>query len=167
MRQRIRGEADRVYIDSLLTTTDSVIRRWGNGAGGVTLGVAIVPGGPPGYQPSMASYVREAFDAWDLRRLGLRWVEVQTPPLPPSRCTGLIASPLTARDRPTSPGIAAAEFTARLLPSPFTIPRGTSYLRSPFGPSRCMKSGTHWDYPIRPRPGHHAPRSHGSPRLGA
>jgi predicted Zn-dependent protease len=77
VRQRIRGEADRVYIDSLLTTTDSVIRRWGNGAGGVTLGVAIVPGGPPGYQSSMASYVREAFDAWDLRRLGLRWVEVQ------------------------------------------------------------------------------------------
>ncbi len=76
VRQRIRGEEDRVYLDSLLATTDSVIRRWGNGAGGVTLGVAIMPGGPPGYQPSMAGYVREAFDAWDLRRLGLRWAEV-------------------------------------------------------------------------------------------
>jgi matrixin len=77
VRQRIRGEVDRVYIDSLLATTDSVIRRWGNGNGGTTLGVAIVPGGPPGYQPAMAGYVREALEAWDLRRLGLRWTEVQ------------------------------------------------------------------------------------------
>ena len=77
VRQRIRGEADRVYLDSLLATTESVVRRWGNGSGGATLGVAIVPGGPPGYQPAMAGYVREALEAWDLRRLGLRWTEVQ------------------------------------------------------------------------------------------
>jgi len=60
-----------------LATTDSVVRRWGNGSGAATLGVAIVPGGPPGYDPVMAGYVREALDAWDLRRLGLRWAEVQ------------------------------------------------------------------------------------------
>ena len=77
VRQRIRGEADRVYLDSLLATTDSVVRRWGNGSGAAMLGVAIVPGGPPGYDPVMAGYVREALDAWDLRRLGLRWAEVQ------------------------------------------------------------------------------------------
>jgi hypothetical protein len=77
VRQRIRGEAGGVYLDSLLATTDSVLRRWGNGSGGVMLGVAIMPGGPPGYQPAMAGYVREALDAWDLRRLGLRWTEVQ------------------------------------------------------------------------------------------
>jgi hypothetical protein len=41
------------------------------------LGIAIVPGGPPGYHPAMAGYVREALDTWDLRRLGLRWAEVQ------------------------------------------------------------------------------------------
>ena len=40
VRQRIRGEAGAVYLDSLLATTDSVVRRWGNGSGGVTLGSA-------------------------------------------------------------------------------------------------------------------------------
>ena len=76
VRQRIRNDGDRVYLDSLLATTDSVIRRWANGVNGVALTVAIVPGGPSDYQPAMAGYVREAFDAWDLRLLGLRWAEV-------------------------------------------------------------------------------------------
>ena len=77
VRQRIRGEADRVYLDSLLATTDSVVRRWGNGSGGVTLGVAIVPGGPPGYQSRHGRICPGSLDAWDLRRLGLQWTEVQ------------------------------------------------------------------------------------------
>jgi hypothetical protein len=75
VRKAIRGEGDRVYFDSLLTTTDSVVRHWPNGSSGSLLSVAIVTGGPPGFRPPMAGYVRDAFDEWDLRRLGLRWEE--------------------------------------------------------------------------------------------
>jgi hypothetical protein len=73
VRKAIRGEGDRVYFDSLLTTTDSVVRHWPNGSSGSPLSVAILSGGPPGFRPPMAGYVRDAFDEWDLRRLGLRW----------------------------------------------------------------------------------------------
>jgi hypothetical protein len=69
-------EDDRIYLDSLITTTDSVVRRWTTGTAGVPLGIAIVQGGPSGFQPAMAAYVREAIDQWDLRRVGLRWGEV-------------------------------------------------------------------------------------------
>jgi hypothetical protein len=76
VRRRLRVEDDRIYLDSLITTTDSVVRRWTTGTAGVPLGIAIVQGGPSGFQPAMAAYVREAIDQWDLRRVGLRWGEV-------------------------------------------------------------------------------------------
>src|SRR5262245_60896952 len=77
VRQRIRGAADRVYLDSLLVTTDWVVRRWGNANGATTLGVAIVPGGPGAARPGMAGYVGQAPDACGRGRLGPRSPEAR------------------------------------------------------------------------------------------
>jgi hypothetical protein len=63
-RQQLSRSAGLTYLDSLILSTDSVVRRWPD-RNGVPLRVAIVEGGPPGYQPRMAGYVREALDKWE------------------------------------------------------------------------------------------------------
>jgi hypothetical protein len=63
-RQQLSRSAGLTYLDSLISSTDSVIRRWPDRSG-LPLKVAIVEGGPPGYQPRMAGYVREALDRWE------------------------------------------------------------------------------------------------------
>jgi hypothetical protein len=63
-RQQLSRSAGLTYLDSLIISTDSVVRRWPD-RNGVRLRVAIVEGGPPGYQPRMAGYVREALDKWE------------------------------------------------------------------------------------------------------
>ena len=63
-RQQLSRSAGLTYLDSLILSTDSVVRRWPERSG-VPLKVAIVEGGPPGYQPRMAGYVREALDKWE------------------------------------------------------------------------------------------------------
>jgi hypothetical protein len=63
-RQQLSRSAGLTYLDSLILSTDSVVRRWPDRSG-APLKVAIVEGGPPGYQPRMAGYVREALDKWE------------------------------------------------------------------------------------------------------
>jgi hypothetical protein len=63
-RQQLSRVAGLTYLDSLISSTDSVIRRWPDRSG-TPLRVAIVEGGPAGYQPRMARYVREALDKWE------------------------------------------------------------------------------------------------------
>lgn len=63
-RQQLSRSAGLTYLDSLISSTDSVIRRWPDRSG-MPLKVAIVEGGPSGYQPRMAGYVREALDKWE------------------------------------------------------------------------------------------------------
>lgn len=67
-RRTLSGEGRETYLDSLLLSTDSVLRRWP-----VPLGrpvrVALIEGGPPTYAPRMGGYVREAFSQWE--NLGL------------------------------------------------------------------------------------------------
>jgi matrixin len=63
-RQQLSRSAGLTYLDSLVLSTDSVIRRWPDRSG-TPLKVAIVEGGPAGYQPRMAGYVREALDTWE------------------------------------------------------------------------------------------------------
>jgi Matrixin len=63
-RQQLSRSAGLTYLDSLIISTDSVVRRWPDRSG-VPLRVAVVEGGPPDYQPRMAGYVREALDKWE------------------------------------------------------------------------------------------------------
>jgi hypothetical protein len=63
-RQQLSRAAGLTYLDSLIISTDSVVRRWPD-RNGNPLRVAIVEGGPAGYQPRMAGYVREAMAKWE------------------------------------------------------------------------------------------------------
>jgi hypothetical protein len=71
-RQQLSREAGQTYLDSLIISTDSVIRRWPDRSG-VPLRVGIVEGGPAGFQPRMAGYVREALARWEGVGTGIRF----------------------------------------------------------------------------------------------
>lgn len=63
-RQQLSRSAGLTYLDSLIISTDSLVRRWPDRSG-VPLRVAIVEGGPAGYQSRMAGYVRDALGRWE------------------------------------------------------------------------------------------------------
>jgi len=71
-REQLSREAGGTYLDSLIVSTDSVVRRWPD-RWGTPLRVYIVEGGAPGYLPRMAGLVREAFDRWEQTGIGLRF----------------------------------------------------------------------------------------------
>src|SRR5690606_9697607 len=71
-RQRLARAGEGTYLDSLLATTDSVVRRWPD-RGSLPLNVAIVEGGVVGFEPRMAEFVREALDAWERADAGVRF----------------------------------------------------------------------------------------------
>lgn len=73
VRDRLRAETDRTYLDSMLATTDSVIRRWPDA--GRRLEVAIIQGGPERFDPIMAVYVRSAMEIWEASGVGIRLAE--------------------------------------------------------------------------------------------
>lgn len=68
-RQQLRRLETGTYIDSLIVTTDSVIRRWSDRT--TPLRVFVIQGGVPGYDPHMAALVHEAVARWDELNLGL------------------------------------------------------------------------------------------------
>ena len=72
-RVRLGAEVQRHYLDSLFAGPDSFVRRWSIDAEPIAL--AIVPGGPQGYLPAMASEVRQALDSWSPAGVGLRFLE--------------------------------------------------------------------------------------------
>jgi hypothetical protein len=59
------------YIDSLLSTTDSVVRRWPDRQMR-PLRVAIIEGGPALYESRMADLVRQALAVWEVAGIGVR-----------------------------------------------------------------------------------------------
>jgi len=71
-REQLSREAGTTYLDSLIVSTDSVVRRWPD-RWGTPLRVYIVEGGAPGYLPRMAGFVREAFDRWEQTGIGVRF----------------------------------------------------------------------------------------------
>ncbi len=71
-REQLSREAGGTYLDSLIVSTDSVVRRWPD-RWGTPLRVHIVEGGAPGYLPRMAEFVREAFDRWEQTGIGVRF----------------------------------------------------------------------------------------------
>jgi hypothetical protein len=71
-RERLSREASGTYLDSLIGSTDSVVRRWPDRYG-KPIRLHIVEGGAPGYLPKMAGFAREAFDRWEQTGVGLRF----------------------------------------------------------------------------------------------
>jgi hypothetical protein len=75
-REALSREASSTYLDSLILSTDSVVRRWPD-RWGAPIRVAIVEGGPPDYAPRMAGYVRTSLDRWESLGIGLRFQVVE------------------------------------------------------------------------------------------
>jgi hypothetical protein len=74
-RQQLSRESNLTYLDSLILSTDSVVRRWPDRSG-LPLRVSIIEGGPAGYQPRMAEFVREALGRWEGAGVGVRFTTV-------------------------------------------------------------------------------------------
>src|SRR5574337_1207506 len=73
-RDLLAREGPTTYLDSLLATTDSVVRRWPDRS--EPLRYVVLPGGPADYRPAMSDYVRHAFTVWAGVGVGLRFMEV-------------------------------------------------------------------------------------------
>lgn len=72
IRQQISREAGRTYLDSLMGSTDSVVRRWPDRRG-VPLRVCLVEGGPSDYHPRMAQFFMDALYRWENIGMGVRF----------------------------------------------------------------------------------------------
>jgi predicted Zn-dependent protease len=69
-RERLSREASGTYLDSLIVSTDSVVRRWPD-RWGKPIKLHIVEGAVPGYLPKMADFARDAFHRWENTGVGL------------------------------------------------------------------------------------------------
>jgi hypothetical protein len=76
VRQQISREAGRTYLDSLMITADSVVRRWPD-RGGVPLKVSLLEGGPSDYHPRMSRLFLDALNGWENLGIGVRFDVVQ------------------------------------------------------------------------------------------
>jgi len=74
-REALSREAGSTYLDSLILSTDSVVRRWPD-RWGSPIRVALLEGGPKDYTPRMAGYVRTALERWEGLGIGLRFTLV-------------------------------------------------------------------------------------------
>lgn len=75
VRQQLSQWSMQTYLDSLINTTDSVVRRWPD-RNGEPLKVVLLEGGPPGYAPRMATLVRQALDRWAGAGVGVTFAEI-------------------------------------------------------------------------------------------
>ena len=74
-RRQITEEGASTYLDSMLLSTDSVVRRWPDRSGRA-LKVFVVEGGPADYAPRMAEALRSALRTWEGLGAGVRFEEV-------------------------------------------------------------------------------------------
>jgi hypothetical protein len=72
VRQHISREAGRTYLDSLMISTDSVVRRWPDRRG-MPFKVCLIEGGPSDYRPRMARLVQDALSSWENTGMGVRF----------------------------------------------------------------------------------------------
>ena len=75
VRQHLSREAGRTYLDSLIISSDSLVRRWPD-RNGAPLKVCLIEGGPTGYQPRMAGFVQDALDRWENTGMGVRFSSI-------------------------------------------------------------------------------------------
>jgi hypothetical protein len=73
-RQQLSVEGSLTYLDSLILSTDSVVRRWPDRQG-VPLRVSAIEVGY-GYQPRMLGFVREALGLWEGTGMGVHFAIV-------------------------------------------------------------------------------------------
>jgi hypothetical protein len=71
-REALTREANSTYLDSLILSTDSVVRRWPD-RWGTPIRVAIIEGGVPNWTPRLTGYVRTSLDRWESLGIGLRF----------------------------------------------------------------------------------------------
>jgi predicted Zn-dependent protease len=71
-RQQITREAGATYLDSLMLSTDSVVRRWPDRQG-QPIKVAIVEGGTRDYTSRMGDFMRESLERWEAIGIGVRF----------------------------------------------------------------------------------------------
>lgn len=75
VRQHLSREAGRTYLDSLIISSDSLVRRWPD-RNGAPLRVCLIEGGPPDYRPRMAGFVQDALDRWENTGMGVRFSSI-------------------------------------------------------------------------------------------
>lgn len=71
-REQLSRESRSTYLDSLMLSTDSVVRRWPDRSG-APIRVAIIEGGAPGYTPRMKEFVIESLERWESIGIGVRF----------------------------------------------------------------------------------------------
>lgn len=71
-RALLARDAGQTYLDSMLVSTDSLIRRWPDRTGN-PFRIALLEGGSPDYGVRMAGFFREAASRWETAGLGLRF----------------------------------------------------------------------------------------------
>ena len=75
-REQLSREAGTTYLDSLLLSTDSVVRRWPDRPG-QPIRVAIIEGGAPAYTPRMAGFMHESLERWEAIGIGVHFEVVR------------------------------------------------------------------------------------------
>lgn len=65
----LASNAGQTYLDSLLLSTDSLLRRWPL-RGGTPFRVALLEGGTPDWGPRLPGFVREAASRWEAAGVG-------------------------------------------------------------------------------------------------
>lgn len=68
-RTLLARDIGQTYLDSMIVSTDSLVRRWPD-RGGRPFRVAILEGGSPDYGVRMAGFVREAASRWEAAGVG-------------------------------------------------------------------------------------------------
>ena len=74
-RQHLSRESDRTYLDSLISITDSLVRRWPD-RNGAALKVCVIEGGSSDYRPRMAGFVQDALSRWENTGMGVRFSQI-------------------------------------------------------------------------------------------
>jgi len=69
-RRQLGYLATGTYLDSMIVTTDSVLRRWPD-LYGKPLRIFVIEGGPSTYDHRMATLVRDALERWDEANIGV------------------------------------------------------------------------------------------------
>ncbi len=76
VRRQLSEQGGDTYLDSMLVSTDSVVRRWPDRSGRALRFVLLVDGAPRDYAPRMADAARDAFRVWQGTGAGLSFVEL-------------------------------------------------------------------------------------------
>ena len=76
VRRQLSDEGRDTYLDSMLLTTDSVVRRWPDRNGRALRYALVMDGAPRDYSPRMADAARDAFSASQATGAGMTFVEL-------------------------------------------------------------------------------------------